>query len=643
MRKINRFLVVILALVMAVGGVACAESDKPDNPENNPDGNIIGTTDSYIVENGVSEYKIVIPEKFSNKEELAASEFNDIFRLSTGIELPVLYDASVNYKKGDKYIFIGLTNVLSSFGINPLKSEIGEQGYILKTVDYSVVLTGATKNGYGTLYAVYEFLSYQVSFECYAEDEVFVEQYKDSKLVNVDVKDKPDIANNVVCGDAYGSDMQFQYRNRYINLTNDLFVGRTTPYHSSFFYLPKSTYQSSHPYWYSPAGDQICYTARGDEQEYQALVDELFEIFLDVVKENENVQHLSFNIEDTITFCSCSACDEMKKKYGAYSAGCIILLNNISTKFEEARKTDADLADRTLDFCFFAYKETYEAPAYYDNGTQKYVPAAPEVVCRDDVYPFVCTFNMNRAESFSSPKNTTGMNTIKAWGALAKSVAFWTYTENYNDYLAPRDCITMMQENYRIIASLNPIFYKEESQGKNYNGTGFMCLKYWLSYKLAWDTERDVDKLTDEYFDHYFQDAKEPMKKFYDSFTLTLRKLAEEKNYSQYDNINILSKDKFPYGLLYSWSLYIEEAYRSIEYLKNENEALYNKLRKRIAIESITIDYTMISLYGNLFSTQELRDKIERFGSDAKLANISYWDDNNSRLVQDFIDANTVN
>ena len=644
MKKPYKILIFLLALVLTVSAFACGCNSSGEKPGENGGGSVnppVVYTDKELVKNGASEYKIVIPAAASNKEELAASEFNDIFALSTGFELPVINDAGLTYSKNDKYILIGLNSLSESLGIKPERSELGEQGYIVKTIDSSVVITGATKNGFGTLYGVYEFMSYQVDFECYAEDETFVEQYRDCKLVSVDIKDKPDIENVIVCGDAYVSNMQFQYRNRFVSLTNDLFVGRTTPYHSSFFYLPKETYAKDHPKWYSDAQDQICYYAHGDEKEYKALVDTLFDILVDVVKENENIQHIGFNIEDTTTFCTCATCTAKKLQYnGANSAGCIILMNNISKRFEEARKTDDALKDRILDFCFFAYKETFLAPARYDEATGKYVPVANEVVCRDDVYPFVCTFNANRAETLTSSKNASAKATIDAWGALSDHIAFWTYTENYNDYLAPRDCITMMQENYKYISSFNPIFYKEESQGVNYNGTGFQCMKYWLQYKTAWNVNVNTDALIDEYFDHYFQDAKEPMMKFYNSYTTHLRRLAEEQNYSQFDNLNILKPERFSYGLLNGWLEYINEAYAKIDYLKNENPAQYQKLKKRIAIESVTVNYSIISLYGNNFSTDELRSRVESFKEDVTLARINYWDDNSKRLVQDFIDAN---
>ena len=196
----------------------------------------------------------------------------------------------------------------------------------------------------------------------------------------------------------------------------------------------------------------------------------------------------------------------------------------------------------------------------------------------------------------------------------------------------------MMQENYKYISSFNPIFYKEESQGVNYNGTGFECMKYWLQYKTAWNVNVNTDALIDEYFDHYFQDAKEPMMKFYNSYTTHLRRLAEEQNYTQYDNLNILNKDRFSYGLLNSWLEYINEAYAKIDYLKTENPAQYQKLKKRIAIESVTVNYSIISLYGNNFSTDELRSRVESFKEDVTLGKINYWDDNSKRLVQDFID-----
>ena len=153
MKKPYKILIFLLALVFTVSAFACNSSKKP--PDDNGGGTVnppVVYTDKELVKNGASEYKIVIPAAASNKEELAASEFNDIFALSTGFELPVINDAGLTYNKNDKYILIGLNSLSESLGIKPERSELGEQGYIVKTIDSSVVITGATKKGFGTLY-----------------------------------------------------------------------------------------------------------------------------------------------------------------------------------------------------------------------------------------------------------------------------------------------------------------------------------------------------------------------------------------------------------------------------------------------------------------------------------------------------------
>lgn len=646
MKKFTFFICFVLCFLFTVFSACGTNSSEKSEGQHQE---TVVSTDNDLLKDGVSEYKIVKPANASAKETIAAEELTDLFRLSTGFTLLVVTDDTVNYTTESKYIFVGRTLFLERFGINADYTELGEQGFLIKNVDKSIVITGALNNCYGTIYGVYEFLSKQIGFECYFNDEIYVRPSANLKLVDFKTFiDKPDIPLVASQTSLQGSDMLYRLRNRFISINDDVFSA-VAIYHNSFVYLNPSTYYEEHPKWYSDDKTQICYYAHNDKAEYEEMVNTLFGVFKKLVLENENVKHLAFMIQDTTTWCGCDVCSAMatnetissvkpgaysgvssdellfqvdKAGYGANSAGCIMLLNRVSEKFA----ADKDVKDRELDFWFFAYNRTYGAPVT-KNEKGELVPTSPDVICRDNVYPLVCTFDKLRSRTITDTKNAAIKETVDAWGVLAKKMAFWTYTENYNDWLAPRDNITMMQEDYRYYKSKNPVFYKEEAQSKNVNAPGFGNLKIWLSYKLAWNVDADVNALIKEFFEHYFKDAADTMYEFYTSYILTLNRNRELYNYSQQDNSSAVKEEYYSYGVVNHWLKLLDKAYQDISYLKSEDSELYEKLFNRICIEGITVKYTKLVLYKNNMSNVEFEQLKKETIADAKRVNMTFFND----------------
>ena len=611
MKRFNKILSILLVIVFMFTTVSCKnKTSNYDEPKNEIG---VAFSDYPFVVDGKTDYKIVLPQNASPKEILAGAEFNDIIKLSISTTLPIVYDNDIQYSADGKFIFIGHTKFLSQFNMQPTKSEIGEQGFIIKSVDKSVVITGATKEHYGTVFGVYEFLSYQVDFECYDATEMYVKKYKNVNLVNIDVKDKPDIENMWTSGGAYKNDATFARRHRFVS-QSEMFVGGMSPYHTSFLFLPPSIYEKTHPEWYETTGVQLCWTAGGLETEsYKIMVDTLFNTFLEYVLAYPEIQHIGFSLQDKPKWCSCDGCKDVMNKYGSASASCIILLNNVSDKFKQY--FEERNINRELDFMFLAYYDTVSPPVVR-NADGTFSASAPEVVCRENVYPCFAPISTVRSVSLLDDRNATTYAQIEGWDAITTKMAFWMYSCNYNNYLIPYNPYEAMQENYKYLASKNIVFFLDECIG-DYGVTGFTRLKTFLKYKFTWDLDADMDALINEYFEHYFQDAAEPMMQYFNEYRAVQVKLFDDRGYDFYEHNDIKATD-FSYGLLMGWLNYIEEAYDSIEYLKLNDLVKYDKLKNRILLESISIRYTLIRLYSSEFSDATIAQMKKQFKEDCK-------------------------
>ena len=564
----------------------------------------------YFIYNNSSDYKIVIPENYAEDELLGAHEINTFLLKSCGVVLEIKYDNEINYSASSKIISIGNTRFLTDVNITPNKVELGDYGFILKTIGSSVFIAGATEVGTGALNGVYEFLNRQIGWKCYNYDEFYYNEFDSVRLVNLDITDKPDIAG-YISSSYVNQRKDFMKRLRTNQRVEVLGKSKISPYHNMLVWLPPDKYQANHPKWYADNNlesaielRQLCLTCRGDAEEYQAMLNEVSNLMYDELM-TYDTDIVTWTLMDNYNKCNCTACRDAERQYGAYSGQLVKMCNDLSDILKQRFETEG--INKDFSILFFAYYYYTEPPTY---GT---------IECRDNVYPLVAPYlEMDRAVSIYHMKNANTKELIDRWSELCQKMGFWIYSVNFLTYIAPFDPFTCLQENYEYFASKNPFYFYDEGFTSMFqeNVPGFTALKEYLSCNLAWDTKADVYALTMDFFNQYFKDASNEMYQYYLQYRMKLQILFEEKEYTHNLNSDVLNTKFFEFGTLLSWKENIDNAYRKIAKYKTSDPELYDKLDKRIRIEGITVNYMLLKLYGSYYTNIEYNRMVDEFYDD---------------------------
>ena len=145
-------------------------------------------TDKYVVQNGQSDYKIVISATASSFESLAANELVLFFEEATGVTLPVVSDSAITYNQNSKVICLGKNEYYrSAYSLNDNLSTDGKNlehdGFMIETVGNGIYIFGDYAEG--ALFGVYRYLALEFNYDCYSN----TAYYLDTGVRNVTLKD----------------------------------------------------------------------------------------------------------------------------------------------------------------------------------------------------------------------------------------------------------------------------------------------------------------------------------------------------------------------------------------------------------------------------------------------------------------------
>ena len=104
-----------------------------------------------LVVDGASKYVIVRGENAYISEITATTELQSYLKQITGVEIPIVTDSA---EASEYEIVVGKTNRETDGMFD--RSELGDDGLVIKTVGEKLFLVGGEQRG--TLYSVYEFL-----------------------------------------------------------------------------------------------------------------------------------------------------------------------------------------------------------------------------------------------------------------------------------------------------------------------------------------------------------------------------------------------------------------------------------------------------------------------------------------------------
>ncbi len=639
--KIKNLIVFLLAVIVGSSFVLTAcSNEQPEGGERKETVEKVsytGTHDysytetgDYLVKDGKTEYVLVYSTAKDPTKMLgmARSEFIKFFRMATGITMATRSDEGLTFDENAKYISLGETTLSKSAGIVPDNTKLGADGVRIETKGKTIFLYGGAASG--TLFSVYTFMEMEFHYDFYYTDCYEIDtEVKNVTLKNYNVTDIPDIAlrspeygwqYTTIKGVTEDENMDaYRYR-EYLNFNMMALpiyeeyssTSKLAYIHNTNEYFPKRIYEAAHPKWFGNDGVQPCFTARGDEAELEAMLEEAakkieFSLTVYPVADYPERNTVTFTIEDGAYHCTCASCMELADEYGGYESALVILfMNRLAEKVDAWMELEENVAyRRDLTYLFYGYNYFDEAPVYFDNATKSYKLYGEELTLRDDVGVYLC-IPAERTESIYTDKNIDKVvEFTKKWAAICKNVYIWSYSTNFKSYLAPHDSFPYQNEEYyQFIAAQNCKYSYNNSQYNQYGAaTTFHMLKAYINAKQSWDSTLKSTDLTKKFFNAMYRESADIMFAYFEELRAHWAQVNEE---NLVIDTRCFEKSYWPYGLLNKWQLMCDEAVARFEKYKTTDAPLYESLVKHIDCERLFLDYGMLEMYSDVLTTTQL-------------------------------------
>lgn len=676
--KIKKILATLLGVIVAFGAfVGCQDKESSTQQEVQQKQRkqqchelSVKETSNYLVKNGKSEYTVIFPEEFkSHLTGNAVDEMVYFFKQATGVTLASKPDKDLQFNKTDKYISIGDTALLSQAQAVVDKTELGTSGYSIQTVGNSVFITGGA---YGELYGVYGFLEVYFDFEVYAGDEIYLKSgVSEQKFLDITAKDIPDIEHQI---HPFSSEQTTTHRLRFKNV-GDVYAGNRgrvwhnvlkgvipyelygiditanqDPYGNAITQNMKDAITShemyeehpewfNHPEWYvmekeksqDPLGDStkieplqinMTISEEGWTAEQNAQSQKLFyDVVLYEMKlalEKSNSREMTFTLQDNGYSSEDAISMQNFEKYGTHAAEYIQCANYLAG---EIRKEYPDFR-----MTIFAYSGVKVAPVKL-NAKGEYEPIDDSVVLADNVDVMVCISSNRNFGIEDESVNADALKMAKQWEVLAKNskLTCWLYNLTYySNYFLPNSGMMSIANNYRYMFEHGYRLIYDQAQ---YTETALMdwgFLKSYLVSKLRWNVYQDVNELTEDFFANYFKVASKPMLEAFNmeqnrltEVGMTMEDVTDLTIGSDNTKKEMLKEEAWSDNFLQQLLAKFDEAYKAIEVYKDSDPTLYKTLYNRITLETFSIRYLRIEIYGKYYG--ELKNEwLVALGKDVK-------------------------
>ncbi len=606
-------------------------------------------TEDYLVKDGKSDYVVVLPESSSTFEKKAKDEFLLLFKKATGVTLSTRTDSEV--AEGTKFISIGETKQWESLNVTQEElQELTADGCRIVTEDNNVYIyggdTGYWEKRQGVLYAVYTFMEIYFNFDYYYRNCISLDTgITELKLKNFDVWDIPDITGRPTHGSDDNTTLsQLRWYEAEAGLTlqdisNRLYRSRSEDYsllmttfttfgdytsasagmhNTSELVSPKS--EGVNPKWFSDAGDQLCYTAHGDEEAYNDLVEYICKKFVMSMKyynptDYPTRYYLPIMQEDNLAFCNCEACLAFNgANNDAVSAGMVRLCNDAITLIREWQDDPTHevypYRRDNLKIVFFVYNTSERPPTYWDEEQQKYIPTSPEATPNEYVVGWLCP-HWSYINDIYNPYNDTRRQYMDAWGDLLEETWYWFYSADYKYDAYFREAYNILNNNaFQWMASMNSHHSYDNISAGGSDPTAFRQLELYLWHKLSWDSTLDTNMLYDKFFNAMYAGVADDMREILNMYIDHANLLALHNDWAGgYNRAKFWSYN----GFLKPVADKFEEILAKVDTLYGTTDPAYAELIKsRVCVEYIAPLYKILSLYGNSSSSAPFTEAVRQ-------------------------------
>jgi hypothetical protein len=432
-----------------------------------------------LISNGASSYSIVTANDATKNDKAAASVLKKYIKQATGIDLPIVAEASY---KGSNGFYIGQTTTTTTTTTLPSFAQIDNDGYLIATKNQNIFISG--KHGHATEYGVYHFLEQYMGCRKYDAKPAIVPNVKEVTIpASLSVVSNP----------------SFRYRQSYYPMSNDAeylnwhglhrFEDLWGVWGHSFFKLvPPQEYFASHPEYYSlvngkRTATQLCLS---NPKVLQIIIAKLKQKMMD----NPDAEYWSVSPNDGGGNCTCDDCKKADAQDGGPSGSLIRFVNQVASSFPDKKIT-------TLAYGYTSHAPTHTKPA-------------------KNVVILLSTIDAYREKPLTEANSAAGFRQdLSTWNAITKGIFVWDYATQFTNYLAPFPVLNTFQPDFNYFKNQNISGVFEQGSGDTYSDMAE--LNSYVQAKLLWNTKADVKEITDDFCKGYYGKGSSYIQQYLDA------------------------------------------------------------------------------------------------------------------------------
>jgi hypothetical protein len=445
-----------------------------------------------LVENGKSNYSIVIAADAPPSERHGAEELQKFLEEMSGARLPITAEPR------RRMVLVGNSPALEKLNLRIPFAELGPEGFALKTSGQHVVIAGGRLRG--SMYGVYTFLD-KLGCRWFTPEVSRIPKTRTITVGPLDETQTPAFEyRETFFSEALDRDWAARNRTNGSFQRLDASVGGNVQYypfvHSFDLLLPPSRYFDQHPEYFSlidgqrrAEGGQLCLT----NPDVLRLGIESVERW---IAANPEATIISVSQNDRYGYCECDNCRRVEQEEGGAHSG--PLLRYVNALAEQIEKKHPDKLIDTL-----AYQYTEDPPAVTRPRRNVRIRLCPIGAC--EAHPYE-----------QCPYNAYFMKNLQAWSKITDRLYVWHYNTNFAHYLLPFPDFDELATDIPMYKRHGVVGLFMEGAVSKGGGAENAELRSYVMAKLLWDVKADVNKLVNEFLDACYGKAAKPMRAYFD-------------------------------------------------------------------------------------------------------------------------------
>jgi hypothetical protein len=448
-----------------------------------------------LVKDGRSAYSICLSEAASPSEKRGAEELQRFIQEITGARLPIIPDKG---KVPDRLVLVGNSRVIEKLKSKIPFSELGAEGFALKTAGKHLVIAGGRQRG--TMYGVYTLLE-KLGCRWFTRDLSRIPRQATVIIEPLDETQRPAFEyREPYFTEAFDRDWAARNKLNGSSMQLDESTGGKVAYypfvHTFYALLPPDKYFKDHPEYFALVDGK----RRGENAQLCLTNPDVLrlsiETVLEWIKQHPEATIYSVSQNDSAGWCECDNCRRVEQEEGGAHSGPILRFVNAVAAVVEKK-----YPDKLIDTLAYWYSE--EAP----------LQARP----RSNVRIRLCPIGACEAHPYERCKDDAYfMKNLRAWSKITNQLYIWHYVTNFSHYLIPfpdfdelAADIPMYRQN-GVVGIFLEGDYAEGGGGENAE------LRSYVMARLLWDTGADMSQAVDEFLAAAYGKAAQPMRAYFD-------------------------------------------------------------------------------------------------------------------------------